>query len=89
MKAQLQQQGISSSSRPDVGARQSSTGATSGADRYGGLGLPDDPGMEVQEAVEEINILVVVWRRRGSKITVPTGEELRKMVEDKVGKKVA
>ena len=50
------------------------------------LGLPNDPGREIDEAIDEIKSEVDSRRRRGSKVTMPTGDELRKVVENKVGK---
>lgn len=73
--------------RPDLGGRRTTN--TSALDGYGGLGLPDDPEREVQEAVAEIKSEVEGRRRRGSKITVPTGEELKQMVEERLGKKLS
>ena len=84
-KEALQKQ--SPQGRPDMGARK--TTHERAADGYGGLGLPDDPQREVEEAVEEIKEEVEMRRRRGSKITVPTGEEMRRMVEERLGKKLA
>ena len=52
------------------------------------LGLPNDPGREIDEAVLEIRQEVDRRQRRGSKVTMPTGEDLRKIVEDKVGIRV-
>ncbi|KAL9112682.1 MAG: hypothetical protein Q9227_002985 [Pyrenula ochraceoflavens] len=52
------------------------------------LGLPSDPGRDVDEAVQEIKQEVETRRRRGSKVTMPTGEELVKTLEDKLGRKI-
>ena len=52
------------------------------------LGLPSDPGKDVDEAVQEIKKEVEFRRRRGSKVTMPTGEELVKTLEDKLGRKI-
>ena len=51
------------------------------------LGLPEDPGRDVDEAVEEIKHEVELRKRRGSKVEMPTGEEMRRVIEDKLGKK--
>ena len=48
------------------------------------LGLPNDPGREIDEAVDEIMREVDRRQRRGSKVTMPTGQELRKLVEERV-----
>ena len=59
------------------------TATTPGAEAapgFGGLGLPDDPEREVQEAVEELREEVEVRRRGGAKIAMPTAEELRRAV---------
>lgn len=49
------------------------------------LGLPHDPAASIDEAIAEVRQEVEARRRRGSKVAMPTGEELRKMVESKVG----
>jgi lysophospholipid acyltransferase len=49
------------------------------------LGLPHDPGAQIDDAIEEIRGEIEARRRRGSTAQMPTGAELRKMVEDKVG----
>lgn len=51
------------------------------------LGLPEDPGRDVDEAVEEIKHEVELRKRRGSKVEMPTGEEMRRVIEGKLGKK--
>ena len=81
---QGQQQQQQHSVRPEFGARKSTHESMSG-DGYGGLGLPDDPQREFQEAVAEIKEELEVRQRRGSKITVPSGEEMRRMVEERLG----
>ncbi|MCJ1446478.1 MAG: lysophospholipid acyltransferase [Stictis urceolatum] len=52
------------------------------------LGMPDDPAKEIDEAVTEIREEVEARRRRGSKVTMPNGQELRALVENKLGKKL-
>lgn len=52
------------------------------------LGLPSDPGEDVQEAVKEIKLEVETRRRQGSLVGMPTGEEMRAAVERKLGKKL-
>ncbi|KAL9623300.1 MAG: hypothetical protein Q9160_002407 [Pyrenula sp. 1 TL-2023] len=52
------------------------------------LGLPSDPGRDVDEAAEEIKQEIETRRRRGSKVTMPTGQELRKILEDKLDRQV-
>jgi lysophospholipid acyltransferase len=53
------------------------------------LGLPNDPGRDIDEALDEIRDEVESRRRRGSKVTMPSGAELRRAVEDKIGKKLS
>lgn len=53
------------------------------------LGLPNDPGRDVDEALEEIKQEIEMRRRRGSVVTMPTGQELRKILEDKLDRKRA
>ena len=57
-------------------------------ERHPVLGMPDDPAKEVDEAIREIQEEVESRRRRGSKVTMPTGQELRAVVESKLGKKL-
>lgn len=70
--------------RPTIGSR-----TTTGAEGHVGLGLPDDPEREIQEAVEEIKQEVEIRRRRGSKIKVPTGVDMKAAVEERLGKKLS
>jgi lysophospholipid acyltransferase len=49
------------------------------------LGLPHDPAGQIDEAVEEIRLEIEARRRKGSVVQMPRGDELRKMVEDKIG----
>jgi lysophospholipid acyltransferase len=58
-------------------------------ERHPVLGMPDDPAREVDEAIREIREEVEARRRRGSKVTMPTGPELKAVVEDKLGKKLS
>ncbi|KAK4691299.1 lysophospholipid acyltransferase, partial [Lecanoromycetidae sp. Uapishka_2] len=53
-----------------------------------GLGLPDDPAGDIDEIVEEIREEVEARRKRGQSINMPTGAELRAIVESKLGKKL-
>ena len=53
------------------------------------LGLPNDPGRDIDEVLDEIREEVESRRRRGSKVTMPSGPELRRAVEDRVGKKLS
>ena len=50
------------------------------------LGLPNDPVREIDEAIDEIKAEVEMRRRRGSKVTMPSGKELRAAVEEKLGR---
>ncbi|MCJ1311607.1 lysophospholipid acyltransferase [Agyrium rufum] len=52
------------------------------------LGLPNDPGREVGEAVQEVRDEVEARRRRGASISMPKGKELQNIVEAKIGKKL-
>jgi lysophospholipid acyltransferase len=50
------------------------------------LGLPHDPAGSIDEAIADIRSEVEMRRRRGSVgAAMPTGEELKKMVESKIG----
>jgi lysophospholipid acyltransferase len=52
------------------------------------LGLPNDPERDFDEAVAEIRAEIESRRRRGSVVTMPTGEELKIAVEQKIGRKL-
>ncbi|KAJ6134253.1 Lysophospholipid acyltransferase [Penicillium sp. IBT 18751x] len=52
------------------------------------LGLPNDPERDFDEAVQEIKSEIESRRRRGSVVTMPTGEELKIAVEQKIGRKL-
>ncbi|OJJ04636.1 hypothetical protein ASPVEDRAFT_54768 [Aspergillus versicolor CBS 583.65] len=49
------------------------------------LGLPSDAFKEFDDAVQEVKSEIEFRRRRGSVVTMPTGEELKAAVEDKIG----
>ncbi|MCJ1227060.1 lysophospholipid acyltransferase [Toensbergia leucococca] len=50
------------------------------------MGLPNDPGRDIDEAVKEIRHEVEVHKRNGSANGMPTGQNLRAAVEEKLGK---
>lgn len=52
------------------------------------LGLPNDPERDFDEAVAEIRGEIESRRRRGSAVTMPSGEELKIAVEQKIGRKL-
>lgn len=52
------------------------------------LGLPSDPERDFDEAVQEVKAEIESRRRRGSVVTMPTGEELKIAVEQKIGRKL-
>ncbi|PTU18708.1 hypothetical protein P175DRAFT_0518155 [Aspergillus ochraceoroseus IBT 24754] len=70
-------------SRPDI-VRSTSTESL----QEPTLGLPNDPIQEFDDAVQEIKAEIESRRRRGSVVTMPTGEELRAAVESKLGRKL-
>ncbi|EAW08634.1 lysophospholipid acyltransferase [Aspergillus clavatus NRRL 1] len=54
------------------------------------LGLPNDPAQEIEDVVQEIRAEFEARRRRGSvTATMPTGEELKVAVENKLGRKIS
>jgi lysophospholipid acyltransferase len=69
--------------RPNVG-RTTSTDSV----RPPVLGLPNDPERDFDEAVQEIKAEIEARGRRGSVVTMPTGEELKAAVEEKIGRKL-
>lgn len=52
------------------------------------LGLPSDPGREIDEAIDEIKQEVDARRRRGSTVTMPSGESLKRAIEERIGRKL-
>lgn len=52
------------------------------------LGLPYDPERDFDEAVAEIKAEIEFRGRRGSTVKMPTGEELKAAVEQKIGRKL-
>ncbi|KIW73132.1 hypothetical protein PV04_01273 [Phialophora macrospora] len=52
------------------------------------LGLPNDPGREIDEAIDEIRAEIETRQRRGSTVTMPTGEGLKRAIEHKLGHKL-
>ena len=52
------------------------------------FGLPNDPGREIDEALDEIRFEIQRRQRRGSKVEMPGGAELRRELERKLGKKI-
>lgn len=52
------------------------------------LGLPSDPGRDIEEALQEIRLEVETRKRRGSKVSMPIGQELKAALEDKLGRKI-
>lgn len=52
------------------------------------LGMSDDPSRDIDEVVAEIKQEVDTRRRRGSKIEMPSGESLRRAVEQKLKEKI-
>ncbi|EER28995.1 lysophospholipid acyltransferase [Coccidioides posadasii str. Silveira] len=51
------------------------------------LGLPDDPEREFDEAVSEIRSEIEAKRRRGSVVSMPSGHELKVLIEERLGRK--
>ena len=52
------------------------------------LGLPNDPERDFDEVVQEIKTEIESRRRRGSAVTMPSGEELKIAIEQKIGRKL-
>jgi len=52
------------------------------------LGLPSDPGREIDEALEEIKTEVEMRRRRGSMVVMPSGADLKREIEQRLGRKI-
>ncbi|EDN04600.1 MBOAT family protein [Histoplasma capsulatum] len=52
------------------------------------LGLPPNPGRDIEDAVNEVMREIEVRRRRGSVVAMPSGRELMAAVEEKLGRKL-
>ena len=52
------------------------------------MGLPSDPGRDIDEAVKEIKEEVEARRRRGTSVNMPKGQDMKAAVEQKLGKKL-
>lgn len=51
------------------------------------LGLPEDLEREFDDALREIKTEIESRRRKGSTVTMPSGQELRTMIEDRLKRK--
>ena len=52
------------------------------------MGLPSDPGRDIDEAVREVREEVEARRRRGASASMPKGQDLKRAVEEKLGKEL-
>lgn len=52
------------------------------------LGLPDDLAGDIDAARREIQHEIELRRRRGSTATMPSGQELKAAIEDKIGREL-
>ncbi|EEQ90171.1 hypothetical protein RJZ56_003066 [Blastomyces dermatitidis] len=52
------------------------------------LGLPPNPGQDIEDAVNEVKREIELRKRRGSVVTMPSGQELKAAVEEKLGRKL-
>lgn len=52
------------------------------------MGLPSDPGRDFDEAMQEVKDEVEARRRKGTKVAMPRGEDLKSAVENKLGKEL-
>ncbi|RAL07759.1 lysophospholipid acyltransferase [Aspergillus homomorphus CBS 101889] len=76
---------VRGASRPPHGPR---TASSESLQQPPTLGLPNDAMQEFDDAVQEIKAEIESRRRRGSVVTMPTGEELKIAVENKMGRKL-
>lgn len=51
------------------------------------LGVPEDLEREFDDALREIKTEIEARRRRGSAVTMPSGRELRTMIENRMKRK--
>lgn len=52
------------------------------------LGMPSDLGADIDEAIKEICGEIEQRKRRGSGVGMPTGQDLKGAVEEKLGRKI-
>ena len=52
------------------------------------LGLPSDPGREIDDAFDEVKAEIERRQRRGSTAQMPSGADLRREIEKKLGRKI-
>ncbi len=52
------------------------------------MGLPSDPGRDIDEAMKGIREEVETRRRRGTSVSMPMGQDMKIAVEEKLGKKL-
>ncbi|EEH16836.1 hypothetical protein PABG_06923 [Paracoccidioides brasiliensis Pb03] len=52
------------------------------------LGLPSNPGQDIDDAMKEIKLEIEARRRKGSVVTMPSGQELKALLEEKLGRKL-
>ncbi|KAL8661917.1 MAG: hypothetical protein Q9202_005200 [Teloschistes flavicans] len=52
------------------------------------MGLPSDPGQEFDDVIKEIKEEVEVRRKRGVNVNMPTGQDMKSAIEDKLGRKI-
>ena len=52
------------------------------------MGLPSDPGRDIDEAIHEVREEVEARRRRGFSVNMPTGQDLKRAIEEKLGKEL-
>ena len=53
------------------------------------MGLPSDPAGDIDEAMLEIREEVEARRRRGSKVSMPTGVDMKVALETRLDKKLS
>ncbi|KAJ5139043.1 Membrane bound O-acyl transferase MBOAT [Penicillium bovifimosum] len=75
---------LKSRSRPQVGR----TASTESVHHPPDLGLPNDPERDFDEVVAEVKAEIESRARRGSTVKMPTGEDLKVAVEQKIGRKL-
>ena len=52
------------------------------------LGLPNDPERDLDEVIQEIKAEIESHRKSGIAVTMPTGEELKLAIEQKIGRQL-
>ncbi|KAL8802181.1 MAG: hypothetical protein Q9182_003970 [Xanthomendoza sp. 2 TL-2023] len=85
---QQQQQQQQAQAQQQQQQRRSISRESTLEDAIMGGGLPSDPGGELDDVVREIKDEVEAMRQKGVSVNVPTGQDMKAAVEEKLGKRL-